>query len=156
MDSDERKAALLVEAQGMEVIICGNETQAAAAEVASYVFDHLDERGTNAKSRLSTINGHDFAVILFDVIGNQPDRLFIAGGYEPWEVMRVVDFTVGDNHVSTPMFDDELPDPVFVTGIEWLDRKICHALTSSLQRAFRVKLILAQQYKAHSTGRLPG
>ena len=92
MDSDKHKAALLIEAQGMQVVIGGDEPQASTAKVAGDVFYYFDQRGTDAKSRLNTIQGHDFAVVVLDVVGNQAYRLAIADGNKSREVMRVVDF----------------------------------------------------------------
>ncbi len=125
----------------MQVVIGGDDPQASTAKVAGDVFYYFDQRGTDAKSGLNTIQGHDFAVIVLDVIGNQSHRLAIADGNKSREVMRVVDYAVSDNVAGSPVFGDELPDPIFITGIEWPDRKICHVLTpdtvADLARRYR-------------------
>lgn len=114
MDGGDDKAALLIEAQGVGVVVGGDEPQPAAANPTGGLRRRFDERAAHAQPLAPRIQRDDFAGFALDVKGQQAGDFILEHGGKPRQFGGAVDFVVRDDGLRTPGFGDAAGDPVAV------------------------------------------
>src|SRR5579875_3401799 len=118
VDGDEREAAFLIEAQRVEIVVCGNQPEPFAACLAGCLRDCLDQSRTDTNPRLRAIKRHDLAVFTFKRVCKQAYSLPAQDGDEAGQHMWMVDLAVSNDDGRAPIFADTLLHPRAIFGSE--------------------------------------
>src|SRR5215831_18569835 len=133
MHSHKHKPPLLIKAQSIQIIIRRHQPQPPAAKVACHIPDHLDQCSTIPHRLLYTIQSYDLTTISLNMISNQPQSFTSSYSHKPRQIMRVVDHTVTDNLIGSPMFNNEPQNPIPIISIQWAHNKVLHTFTPRRQ-----------------------
>jgi hypothetical protein len=100
VDGGDDKAALLVEAQGMDVIVSGDQPHPPALLLTRGLLGRFDERRAHPQALTPGILRDDFAGLALDVIGEQADDFGINFSDETGQLGRAIDGLVGDDGLA--------------------------------------------------------
>jgi len=128
VDGGDDEAALLVEAQGRQVIIRGHQPQPPALLSTRSLPDRFDERGAYAQASAPCVQRDDLAGFAFKLIGEQTGDFALSLGDETRQLGRMIDCLVDNDGLRPPCFDDFSANPVAVSGGKKTDFQIRYFL----------------------------
>src|SRR5215472_13444677 len=97
MNRNEREAALLIEAQRIQIIIRRNQPEPLAASLSCHLRDSLDQHGADTDPRLCGIDRYDLAVLILERVREQPYSNPFQDGNEAGQRVWVIDPAVSDH-----------------------------------------------------------
>ena len=110
----QHEAALLVEAQGVRVVVGGHQPQPPAARLHGRPPGGGEERRAHPKPFAERLEGNDFTGVALNVVGEQADTLAAGLGGEARQLRRAIDRPVDYDNIGPPGFDGALPHPAAV------------------------------------------
>src|SRR5215467_13780663 len=114
MNRNEREAALLIEAQRIQIIIRRNQPEPLAASLSRHLRDSLDEPRADPDPRLGAIDRHDLAVLILKRVREQPYPNPFQDGDEAGQRLWMIDLAVSNHNGIAPVLGDILPYPCAV------------------------------------------
>src|SRR5215472_107265 len=114
MNSEEPETVFLIEAQRVEIIICGDQPEPLAACFSRHPRDCLDQQRTYTDPRLCARKRHDLAVLLFKSVREQSHPVSFQDGNEAGQGMWMIDLAVSHDDRISPVFDGSLLYPFAV------------------------------------------
>src|SRR5207247_11188493 len=116
MNSDEREAAFLIEAQRMEIIIRCDQPEPLTACFSCRLLGCLDQQHAYTEPGLCAIDSNELAVLIFKRVREQSHPVPFQDGDKAGQRMWMIDFAASDDDRIAPAFDDKLPYPFAVFG----------------------------------------
>src|SRR5258708_8282326 len=111
MNGNESEAALLIEAERMQIIIRGDQPEPLAACLSRHLRHGLDQLHPYPDPRLKAIECDNLARLILKCIGEQAHRFFLQDGDETRQPLWLVDRTMSHHERIAPLFDGGLLNP---------------------------------------------
>src|SRR2546427_499713 len=97
MKRNEREAALLKEAQRIQIIIRRHQTKPLATSLSRHLRDSLEEPRADPDPQLGTRDRYDLAVLVFKSVREQPYPVPFQDCDEAGQRLRLIDLAVNDH-----------------------------------------------------------
>src|SRR5260370_17075525 len=104
MDRNEREAALLIEAQRVEIIIRRHQPEPLAACFSCHLCDCLDQHGADPDPRLGAIDRHDLAVLILERVREQSHPVPFQHGTQASLPTSLIYTSLSTNATIPPLF----------------------------------------------------